>query len=50
MPEEKNDEVVQPKPASKGKEKFLNADEYSVEELEALSRLYSQSFKDVKER
>ncbi len=49
MPEEKNDEVVQPKPASKGKEKFLNADEYSVEELEALSRLYSQSFKDVKE-
>ncbi len=49
MPEEKNDEAVQPKPASKGKEKFLNADEYSVEELEALSRLYSQSFKDVKE-
>ncbi|RJP74400.1 MAG: 30S ribosomal protein S1 [Ignavibacteriales bacterium] len=49
MPEEKKDEAVQPKPASKGKEKFLNADEYSVEELEALSRLYSQSFKDVKE-
>ncbi len=49
MPEEKKEEAVQPKPASKGREKFLNADEYSVEELEALSRLYSQSFKDVKE-
>jgi len=49
MPEETNEEVVQPKAASRGREKFLNADEYSVEELEALSRLYSQSFKDVKE-
>ena len=33
----------------KSRNKYMNADEYSNEELEALSKLYSQSFKDVKE-
>ncbi len=49
MPEETNEATVPTKAASRSREKFLNADEYSAEELEALSRLYSQSFKDVKE-
>ncbi len=31
------------------KTKFLNADEYSDEELETLTRLYSDSFRDIKE-
>lgn len=42
---ERNTETVE----FRGKEKFLNPDEYSQEELETLSKLYSQSFKDVKE-
>jgi len=42
---ERNVETVE----FKGKERFLNPDEYSQEELETLSKLYSQSFKDVKE-
>ncbi|MGE5398888.1 MAG: 30S ribosomal protein S1 [Syntrophothermus sp.] len=35
--------------AAKGKVRFFNSDEYSQEELETLAKLYSQSFKDVKE-
>ena len=27
--------------------KFMNADEYSEEELEALTKLYDESFKDI---
>ncbi|HEX2868521.1 MAG TPA: 30S ribosomal protein S1 [Ignavibacteriales bacterium] len=33
----------------KGKVRFFNSDEYSQEEMETLAKLYSQSFKDVKE-
>ncbi|MGE5352379.1 MAG: 30S ribosomal protein S1 [Acidobacteriota bacterium] len=33
----------------KGKVRFFNSDEYSKEEMETLAKLYSQSFKDVKE-
>ena len=29
--------------------KFMNADEYSEEELTALSKLYDESFRDIKE-
>lgn len=29
--------------------RFINSDEYSVEELESLSKLYSESFRDIKE-
>jgi small subunit ribosomal protein S1 len=29
--------------------KFMNADEYSIEELQMLEKLYNQSFKDIKE-
>jgi len=35
--------------ARSSKEKFFHTDEYSPEELLSLSKLYSQSFKDVKE-
>ncbi|MGE5379215.1 MAG: 30S ribosomal protein S1, partial [Candidatus Aminicenantes bacterium] len=35
--------------AAKGKVRFFNSDEYSQEELETLAKLYSQSFKYVKE-
>lgn len=33
----------------KGKVRFFNSDEYSTEEMETMAKLYSQSFKDVKE-
>ncbi|MGE5431639.1 MAG: 30S ribosomal protein S1 [Syntrophomonadaceae bacterium] len=33
----------------RGKVRFFNSDEYSTEEMETLAKLYSQSFKDVKE-
>jgi small subunit ribosomal protein S1 len=49
MSEETNERVDVVPSLSRGREKFLNADEYSAEELEVLSKLYSQSFKDVKE-
>ncbi|MFC2135046.1 30S ribosomal protein S1 [Bacteroidota bacterium] len=44
-------EAVEPKKKSVvlEKTKFMNADEFSEEELEALSRLYNDSFKDIKE-
>ncbi len=42
------DSAPQPRPVST-KVRYLNSDEYSQEELEMLSSLYSQSFKDVKE-
>lgn len=31
------------------KERFINADEYSSEEVQELSKLYSESFRDIKE-
>ena len=49
MSEETKEQVETVPNPSRGKDKFLNADEYSKEELEVLSKLYSQSFKDVKE-
>ncbi|MCX6151641.1 MAG: 30S ribosomal protein S1 [Ignavibacteriales bacterium] len=49
MSEETNERVEVVQVPSKGVEKYLNSDEYSVEELELLTKLYSQSFKDVKE-
>jgi small subunit ribosomal protein S1 len=39
-----------PKKVSKVKrERFINADEYSPEDLKELSKLYSESFRDIKE-
>jgi small subunit ribosomal protein S1 len=49
MSEETKEQVETVQHPGKGKDKYLNADEYSPEELEVLSKLYSQSFKDVKE-
>ena len=49
MSEETKEPVETIQHTGKGKDKYLNADEYSPEELEVLSKLYSQSFKDVKE-
>jgi small subunit ribosomal protein S1 len=49
MSEETKEQVETVPNPSRGRDKFLNADEYSQEELEVLSKLYSQSFKDVKE-
>jgi len=39
--------VAKPKVPDQGK--FINADEYSEEELLSLSKLYSESFRDIKE-
>ncbi len=53
--EEKNEEVEEVKEEPKKESvvfeasKFMNADEYSPEELQALANLYDQSFQDLKE-
>ncbi|MCU7495203.1 MAG: 30S ribosomal protein S1 [Ignavibacteria bacterium] len=50
MSEETKEKVDTARPKDvKGKVRFFNSDEYSKEEMETLAKLYSQSFKDVKE-
>ena len=50
MSEEEKDQIVEEKkPESFDNAKFLNADEYSPEELQSLAKLYDESFRDFKE-
>ncbi|MEW6701700.1 MAG: 30S ribosomal protein S1 [Bacteroidota bacterium] len=40
---------AKPKVSKAKKERFINADEYSSEDLQELTKLYSESFRDIKE-
>ena len=50
MSEQEKDELVEEKKAAPfDKSRFINADEYSDEELQTLAGLYDSSFRDIKE-
>ena len=50
MSEQEKDELVEEKKVIIfDRSKFINADEYSDEELQSLASLYDNSFRDIKE-